>query len=72
MAKYMHTSSFDESGLIDEVLLALVGIHGDLFVDINDRPGSATLSQSTIESHGSPHPFITVAFTGLYICCVQG
>ncbi|GIL67009.1 hypothetical protein Vafri_20405 [Volvox africanus] len=39
MAKYMYTSSFNESGLVDEVLLALVGIHGDLFVDLNDRPG---------------------------------
>ncbi|KXZ48724.1 hypothetical protein GPECTOR_25g307 [Gonium pectorale] len=27
---------FDESGLIDELLLALVGIHGDTFVDPDD------------------------------------
>ncbi|EFJ46835.1 gamma tubulin interacting protein [Volvox carteri f. nagariensis] len=37
---YQSSTSFDESGLVDELLLALVGIHGDLFVDINDKPGN--------------------------------
>ncbi|GLC46124.1 hypothetical protein PLESTM_001829900, partial [Pleodorina starrii] len=40
MAKpYQEIVPFDESGLVDELLLALVGIHGDLFVDLNDMPG---------------------------------
>lgn len=43
--KLQGVAFFDESGLIDELLLALVGIHGDIFVDFNDSPGLVALAQ---------------------------
>ncbi|PNW88207.1 hypothetical protein CHLRE_01g019150v5 [Chlamydomonas reinhardtii] len=52
---------FDESGLIEELLLALVGIHGDLFVDSSDIDRDDEKEEESWNLPGPSHCTVTIS-----------